>query len=40
MRLSWALACAILQGTLGNRAHMLCLCALSSAVAVTCMQRL
>ena len=39
--LSWALGCAtiIVQGPLGSRAHMLCLCAVYSAVAVTCMQR-
>ena len=41
VHLRWALACAIivLRGPLGNRAHMLCLCVVSGAVAVTCMQR-
>ena len=41
MRLSWALVCAIIivLGPSGNRAHILCLCVVYSAVAVTCMQR-
>ena len=41
MCLSWALVCAviILRGPLGSRAHMLWLCAASSAVAVACIQR-
>ena len=41
MRLSWALVCAIiiLRGPLGRRAHMLWLYTVSSAVAVTCIQR-
>ena len=38
--LNWALVYAIIigRGPLGNRAHMLCLCAVYSAVTVTCMQ--
>ena len=41
MRLSWVLVCAIiiLRCPLGSQAHMLWLCAVSSAVAVTCMQQ-
>ena len=41
MRLSWAFACAIiiLRGPWGSLVYMLCLWVVSSAVAVTCMQR-
>ena len=39
--MSWALVCAIsiVQGPLGKRAHMICLFAVYSAMAVTYMQR-